>query len=73
MQSFLMEKKVRWLSQLGELEREIERRQEQNEARYSAEISSFNNLVAEMEMKCQQPATQLLKVRLEIKKLSRVI
>lgn len=61
MQSFLMEKKVRWLSQLGELEREIERRQEQNEARYSAEISSFNNLVAEMEMKCQQPATQLLK------------
>ncbi|XP_066473547.1 zinc finger protein RFP-like isoform X2 [Tiliqua scincoides] len=61
MQAFLKEKKLLWLSQLGELEKEIEKRQEQNITRFSEEISSFNNLITEMEMTCQQPATEFLK------------
>ncbi|XP_062977752.1 zinc finger protein RFP-like [Elgaria multicarinata webbii] len=60
MQKFLEEKKCFWLTLLDDLEKKIEKRQEENDARLSEEISSLNKLIREMESKLQQPASEFL-------------
>lgn len=58
---FLEEQERLLLDQLGELEKEIIR--SQNE-KLSMEISRLSDLISEMERKCQQPASEFLQVRL---------
>uniref|UniRef100_A0A7M4ETM2 Tripartite motif containing 10 n=1 Tax=Crocodylus porosus TaxID=8502 RepID=A0A7M4ETM2_CROPO len=58
---FLEEQERLQLDQLGELEKEIIR--SQNE-KLSMEISRLSDLISEMERKCQQPASEFLQVRL---------
>lgn len=67
MQNYLEEKKYFWLAKLNNLEKEIRRRQEVNVNRLSEEISCLGLLITEMEKKCQQPAPEFLRVRLQSK------
>ncbi|KAM6307036.1 E3 ubiquitin-protein ligase TRIM7-like [Podargus strigoides] len=48
------------LVQLGDLERDIEKRQEENVTALTKEISRLETSIQEMEEKCQQPARQFL-------------
>ncbi|NXI74423.1 TRI10 protein, partial [Anseranas semipalmata] len=60
---FLKEQEVVLLAQLGELDREVMRRQEEEETKMSGEISLLNILVCEMEKKLEQPTRGFLQVR----------
>ncbi|KAL8213088.1 UNVERIFIED_CONTAM: hypothetical protein K2H54_060688 [Gekko kuhli] len=60
MQNFLEEKKYFWLAKLNDLEKEIQKRREENVSRLREEILRLGLLITEMEMKCQQPATEFL-------------
>lgn len=51
------------LAQLGDLERDIEKMQEENVTSLTKEISRLDTLIQEMEEKCQQPASKFLQVR----------
>uniref|UniRef100_A0A8C4UZA6 Zinc finger protein RFP-like n=1 Tax=Falco tinnunculus TaxID=100819 RepID=A0A8C4UZA6_FALTI len=51
------------LAQLGVLERDIEKMQEENITSLTKEISCLDTLIQEMEEKCQQPASKFLQVR----------
>nr|XP_009500686.1 PREDICTED: tripartite motif-containing protein 7-like [Phalacrocorax carbo] len=48
------------LAQLGELEKDIEKMQEENITSLTKEISRLDTLIQEMEEKCQQPARKFL-------------
>ncbi|XP_055648471.1 E3 ubiquitin-protein ligase TRIM7-like isoform X2 [Falco peregrinus] len=48
------------LAQLGVLERDIEKMQEENITSLTKEISCLDTLIQEMEEKCQQPASKFL-------------
>nr|XP_048674456.1 E3 ubiquitin-protein ligase TRIM7-like isoform X5 [Caretta caretta] len=48
------------LAQLGGLEKEIGKMQNENVTKLSAEISRLSELISEMEGKCQQPASEFL-------------
>ncbi|KAF1603054.1 E3 ubiquitin-protein ligase TRIM7, partial [Eudyptes chrysolophus] len=48
------------LAQLGDLERDIEKMQEENITSLTKEISHLDTLIQEMEEKCQQPASKFL-------------
>ncbi|KAL8213089.1 UNVERIFIED_CONTAM: hypothetical protein K2H54_060691 [Gekko kuhli] len=60
MQNFLEEKEYFWLAKLNDLEKEIQKRREENVNRLSEEISRLGLLITEMEEKCQQPAAEFL-------------
>nr|XP_060615412.1 zinc finger protein RFP-like isoform X1 [Anolis sagrei ordinatus] len=60
MQTFLEEKKHICLGQLGGLEKEIKKGEEENLTEVAAEISQLNERIAEMEKKCQLPASEYL-------------
>uniref|UniRef100_A0A663F7D2 Tripartite motif containing 10 n=1 Tax=Aquila chrysaetos chrysaetos TaxID=223781 RepID=A0A663F7D2_AQUCH len=51
------------LAQVGDLERDIEKMQEENITSLTKEISRLDTLIQEMEEKCQQPASKFLQVR----------
>ncbi|XP_069630182.1 E3 ubiquitin-protein ligase TRIM7 isoform X1 [Haliaeetus albicilla] len=48
------------LAQVGDLERDIEKMQEENITSLTKEISRLDTLIQEMEEKCQQPASKFL-------------
>ncbi|XP_066474195.1 tripartite motif-containing protein 10-like [Tiliqua scincoides] len=58
---FLEKQKTFLLSQLEELEKEIATRREEHMARRVEELSALEGLIQQMEEKCQQPASELLK------------
>ncbi|XP_015279110.1 PREDICTED: zinc finger protein RFP-like [Gekko japonicus] len=60
MRRFLEEKECLRLSQLRDLEKEMEDRHEEHVRRLSEDISHLCSLIAEMEGKCQQPADEFL-------------
>ncbi|XP_034960930.2 zinc finger protein RFP-like [Zootoca vivipara] len=60
MHEFLVQKQHLWLDQLEDLTKELERKQEENLARVSKEISRLNVLITEMGGKCQQPPSEFL-------------
>ncbi|XP_009818382.2 zinc finger protein RFP [Gavia stellata] len=49
------------LAQLGDLERDLEKTQEENITSLTKEISRLDTLIQEMEEKCQQPASKFLR------------
>ncbi|XP_014379502.2 zinc finger protein RFP-like [Alligator sinensis] len=56
---FLQEQEQLLLAQLGELEKKVENMQKEKVIKLS-EISHLNELISEMEAKCQQPASEFL-------------
>lgn len=59
---FLKDQEVVLLAQLGELDREVMRRQEEEEAKVSGEISLLDILIWEAERKLEQPTSGFLQV-----------
>ncbi|XP_066471708.1 tripartite motif-containing protein 10-like isoform X2 [Tiliqua scincoides] len=57
---FLEEEEKSLLAQMEEVEKEIARRRDEHLARLCRELSSLGNLIQEMEVKCQQPASEFL-------------
>ncbi|KAM9119662.1 uncharacterized protein ACDP82_015986 [Pangshura tecta] len=57
---FLEKEEQLLLAQLGELEKEIVKLQDENITKLSVEISRLSELISEMEGKCQQPASEFL-------------
>ncbi|NXA43885.1 TRI27 protein, partial [Eudromia elegans] len=60
---FLEDQERRLLAQLGQLDGDVEKRQEENVTRLTEEISRLDTLIQDMEEKCQQPAREFLQVR----------
>ncbi|XP_062977755.1 zinc finger protein RFP-like [Elgaria multicarinata webbii] len=60
MQQFLEEKRHFWLAQLKEMEKEIEKRREEDITKFSEKLSQLSQLISEMEEKCRQPASEFL-------------
>nr|XP_060615428.1 E3 ubiquitin-protein ligase TRIM15-like isoform X2 [Anolis sagrei ordinatus] len=60
MQRFLEEKQHFCLTQLEDLEKEMEKRQDKTLAKLAEEISQLSLLITEMEEKCLQPASNFL-------------
>nr|XP_056723658.1 E3 ubiquitin-protein ligase TRIM7-like [Euleptes europaea] len=54
------------LTQMEAGEREVERKRDQHLAELYEALSSLDSLIREMEEKCQQPASELLQVRVSI-------
>ncbi|KAM6037643.1 E3 ubiquitin-protein ligase TRIM7-like [Chlamydotis macqueenii] len=59
---FLKDQELVLLARLGELDREMMRRQEEEETKMSGEISLLDILICEMEEKLQQPTSGFLQV-----------
>ncbi|NWS63433.1 TRI10 protein, partial [Chunga burmeisteri] len=59
---FLKDQEFVLLAQLGELDSEMMRRQEEEDAKMSGEISLLDVLICEMEKKLEQPASRFLQV-----------
>ncbi|XP_075268505.1 uncharacterized protein LOC104328469 isoform X2 [Opisthocomus hoazin] len=57
---FLKDQELVLLARLGELDREMMRRQEEEETKMSGEISLLDVLICEMEKKLEQPASSFL-------------
>ncbi|XP_066471683.1 tripartite motif-containing protein 10-like isoform X2 [Tiliqua scincoides] len=57
---FLEEQERSLLAQMEEVEKEIARRRDELLARLCRELSSLENLIQEMEEKCQQPTSEFL-------------
>uniref|UniRef100_A0A8C8BLE7 Zinc finger protein RFP n=1 Tax=Otus sunia TaxID=257818 RepID=A0A8C8BLE7_9STRI len=68
---FLEDHACHLLAQLGGLERDIEKIQEENITSLTKEISCLDTLIQEMEEKCQQPASKFLQVREEGKEFEK--
>lgn len=60
---FLKDQELVLLAQLGELDREMRRRQEEEETKITGEISLLDVLICEMQKKLEQPASRFLQVR----------
>uniref|UniRef100_A0A8C8SPV1 Zinc finger protein RFP-like n=1 Tax=Pelusios castaneus TaxID=367368 RepID=A0A8C8SPV1_9SAUR len=60
LQQFLEEQERLLLAQLEKLDKQIVKIQDENITRLSAEISRLNELISEMEGKCQKPANEFL-------------
>uniref|UniRef100_A0A8C4WR60 Zinc finger protein RFP-like n=1 Tax=Gopherus evgoodei TaxID=1825980 RepID=A0A8C4WR60_9SAUR len=61
LRQFLEEQERLLLAQLGGLDKEIVKMQNENVTKLSLEISHLSELISEMEGKCQQPASEFLK------------
>ncbi|XP_043352747.1 zinc finger protein RFP-like isoform X2 [Dermochelys coriacea] len=59
---FLEEQERYQLGRLGKLDKEIVKMRDENATKYSKALSCLNDLVCEMEGKCQQPASEFLQV-----------
>lgn len=59
---FLQEQEQFLLAQLTELDKELQKLQKENVTKLSKEISHLNNLIKEVEQKCQHPASEFLQV-----------
>ncbi|XP_068265196.1 E3 ubiquitin-protein ligase TRIM7-like isoform X2 [Nyctibius grandis] len=59
---FLKDQELVLLARLGELDREMMRRQEEEETKMAGEISLLDVLICEMEKKLEQPAGRFLQV-----------
>ncbi|XP_019351146.1 zinc finger protein RFP-like [Alligator mississippiensis] len=57
---FLQEQEQFLLAQLTELDKELQKLQKENVTKLSKEISHLNNLIKEVEQKCQHPASEFL-------------
>ncbi|XP_062454593.1 zinc finger protein RFP-like [Rhea pennata] len=57
---FLEDQARHLLAQLGQLDRDVEKMQEENITSLTKEISRLDTLIQEMEEKCQQPASEFL-------------
>ncbi|XP_067321618.1 zinc finger protein RFP-like [Anolis sagrei] len=57
---FLEEQEKLLLSQMEEVEKEIASRRDKHMAKLSEELSSLENIIREMELKCLQPASEFL-------------
>uniref|UniRef100_A0A803TB58 Zinc finger protein RFP-like n=1 Tax=Anolis carolinensis TaxID=28377 RepID=A0A803TB58_ANOCA len=57
---FLEEQEKLLLSQMEEVEKEIESKREEHMANLSEELSGLENIIREMELKCLQPASEFL-------------
>ncbi|XP_032998496.1 zinc finger protein RFP-like [Lacerta agilis] len=60
MHEFLIQKQDLWLDHFEDLTKELERKQDENLARVSEEISRLSGLIAEMGGKCRQPPSEFL-------------
>ncbi|XP_025047824.1 zinc finger protein RFP-like [Alligator sinensis] len=60
LRQFLEEQERLLLAKLGELEREIEKSQEERDTKLTGDISCLSSLIGELEGKCQQAASDLL-------------
>lgn len=60
---FLKDQEQLLLARLGELEREFVKSQEEKSSEVSKGISVLNKVIADLEEKCQQPASDFLQVR----------
>ncbi|CAM5097805.1 unnamed protein product [Natator depressus] len=60
---FLEEQELLLLARLEELDKEIEKRRDENVAKLLEELSCLNDMISELEGKCQQPASEFLQVR----------
>ncbi|XP_060094190.1 E3 ubiquitin-protein ligase TRIM7-like [Heteronotia binoei] len=58
--TFLEEQERLLLAQMEEVEKEVARKKDQQLGRLAEELSSLENLIREMEEKCQQPASDFL-------------
>uniref|UniRef100_A0A452HKD7 Tripartite motif containing 39 n=1 Tax=Gopherus agassizii TaxID=38772 RepID=A0A452HKD7_9SAUR len=63
LRQFLEEQERLLLARLEELDKEIEKRRDENIAKLLEEISCLNDMISELEGKCQQPASEFLQVR----------
>ncbi|XP_015281522.1 PREDICTED: tripartite motif-containing protein 7-like [Gekko japonicus] len=61
LQKFLEEQEKLLLAQMEEVEKEVAKKRDQHLAKLSKELSSLPSLILEIEGKCQQPASDLLK------------
>ncbi|KAF1448097.1 E3 ubiquitin-protein ligase TRIM7, partial [Spheniscus demersus] len=59
---FLKDQELALLARLGELDREMMRREEEEETKMSGEISLLDTLICEMEKMLEQPASRFLQV-----------
>lgn len=59
---FLKDQELALLARLGELDREMMRREEEEETKTSGEISLLDTLICEMERMLEQPASRFLQV-----------
>uniref|UniRef100_A0ACB8EG31 Uncharacterized protein n=1 Tax=Sphaerodactylus townsendi TaxID=933632 RepID=A0ACB8EG31_9SAUR len=59
--TFLKEQEKRLLAQMEEVEKEVAKNRDQHLVKLSEALSSLDSLMQEMEEKCQQPATELLR------------
>ncbi|XP_062978229.1 zinc finger protein RFP-like isoform X2 [Elgaria multicarinata webbii] len=57
---FLKDQEQRLLTQLEELDKEIEKQKEEMVTQISEELSRLGDVIAEMEVKCKQPASEFL-------------
>ncbi|NXF41975.1 TRIM7 ligase, partial [Nyctibius bracteatus] len=64
---FLKDQELVLLARLGELDREMMRRQEEEETKMSGEISLLDVLICEMEKKLEQPTGRFLQVVLYLR------
>ncbi|CAM5158066.1 unnamed protein product, partial [Eretmochelys imbricata] len=59
---FLEEQERLLLARLEELDKEIEKRRDENIAKLLEELSCLNDMISELEGKCQQPGSEFLQV-----------
>nr|XP_034960916.1 uncharacterized protein LOC118080096 [Zootoca vivipara] len=57
---FLKDEEQHLLTQLEELDKEIEKRKDEMVTKLSEELSRLGDVIAEMEVKCKQPASEFL-------------
>lgn len=64
---FLKEQEQLLLARLEELDKEIVKQKDEIVTKLSDELSRLGDVIAEMEVKCKQPASEFLQVRLHYK------
>lgn len=64
---FLKEQEQLLLARLEELDKEIAKRKDEIVTKFSEELSRLGDVIAEMEVKCKQPASEFLQVRFNYK------
>ncbi|XP_028569701.2 zinc finger protein RFP-like isoform X2 [Podarcis muralis] len=63
---FLKDEEQQLLAQLEELDKEIEKRKDEMVTKLSEELSRLGDVIAEMEVKCKQPAAEFLQMYFQV-------
>ncbi|XP_053234874.1 E3 ubiquitin-protein ligase TRIM7-like isoform X2 [Podarcis raffonei] len=63
---FLKDEEQHLLAQLEELDKEIEKRKDEMVTKLSEELSRLGDVIAEMEVKCKQPAAEFLQMYFQV-------